>query len=229
MKKEISILQIASLVPIPQNDGGRVGIYHIVKQYLQRGVQIDYAAPRMNANDSETFSKSVTLHLLDIDTRYRWKGGLANLFSGIPYNIEKYHSELAISQLINIVSEKRFDAIQAESLHMAMYAIELKRKYHIPIILRQHNFQSEILRRYRDIVTNPLVKVYAHINYKKMLRYEATTVTEFDAVASVSDVDDAKLRSLAPNVHSVVIPAGVDCEQYYYQTPTFLPAVPFFN
>jgi glycosyltransferase involved in cell wall biosynthesis len=28
-------------------------------------------------------------------------------------------------------------------------------------------------------------------------------------------------------VRSVVIPAGVDCEQYYYQTPTFLPAVLF--
>lgn len=225
----LRLLHIASLVPMPPNDGGRVAVYHTVRQYLKRNVQIDFAAPRMNANDEVAFRKLVTLHLLEIDTRYKLVGGVANLFSNIPYNIEKYYSQVAREQLIQIVRQKRFDVIQVESLHMAKYATELKQVFHIPIILRQLNFQSEILRRYQETTSNPLLRMYANINYKKMLRYEAETVAEFDVVISITETDNKKLQSISPGVRSLVVPAGVDCDKYYYQRPFFSQSIFFLN
>jgi len=223
----IRLLQIASVVPFPLLDGGRVGIYHIVRQYARHGVEVDFAAPYTNESNYDGFCKLCNLHLLDIDTRYKVTGGIKNLFSNIPYNVEKYHSLEAYQQLDVLVSAKRFDVIQAESLHMAEYALRLKEKYHIPIILREHNFQAEIIKRYAETVQNPVLKFYLQFNYKKMLHYEAATVTKFDKVLTVSETDDVKLHSIAPGVKSTVIPAGVDCEQYYYQLPSFKPAVVF--
>ncbi|MCX7983460.1 MAG: glycosyltransferase family 4 protein [Bacteroidetes bacterium] len=215
----IHLLQIATLVPLPLTDGGRVGIYYLSEQYRKRNVQIDYVAPRMNANDMELFSKVVNLHLVDIDTRYTVWNGFRSLFTSVPYNVYKYQSRSALLQLAHLVRAKKYDVIQAESLHMAYYAIELKKKYNIPIVLREHNFQTEIIRRYMETVKNPILKLFLRWNYVKMLEYEAKAVQEFDRVFTITPIDDQKLRMISPSVKSVVIPAGVDCERIYYTTP----------
>ena len=156
------------------------------------------------------FLQFVPLNLLDIDSRNSPSGIVQNLFSTLPYNIEKYHSLRALNELESLCVNLKFDAVHVDSLHMAKYGIELKRRFPIPIVLREHNFESEIMRRYRDHSRNPAVRVFADMQLKKILRYEASIVAGFDMVLPVTKEDEEKLRSSPPKFWSTVIPAGVD-------------------
>lgn len=206
----MKLLQIASMVPYPVDEGGRVVLYNTTKQFLNRGVEVHFACPRMNQNDSTGFSQIVPLHLLDIDPRTRLVGAVNNLFSSLPYNIEKYYSQSALQKLIKIATEVKFDAIHVDTLHMAQYGIELKRLFGIPIVLREHNFESDITRRFRDYSLNPFIRLYATMQHKRIMSFEANTVQQFDMVFPITNEDDAKLRLIAPRMRSTVISAGVD-------------------
>ena len=198
------------MVPYPVDEGGRVGLYNITKQFVNHGMEVHYVSPKINQNDAASFSKIVTLHLLDIDPRTRFAGIVKNLPSSLPYNIEKYFSPSALEKLIEIAKEVKFDAIHVDSLHMARYGIELKRLFDLPIVLREHNFESDITRRFRDHSQNPIVRMYASRQYQRIVSCEAEAVQQFDMVLPITNEDDAKLRLIAPRMRSTVISAGVD-------------------
>ncbi len=219
------LLQISTMIPYPLVDGGRIGIYHIVKQYALRNVKIDFAAPCSEENNYHEFKKYCNIFFLNIDTRYTLYGGIKNLFSSLPYNVEKYHSAKALQQLEELVIKNSYDAIQVESLHMAWYAVVLKNKFGIPILLREHNYQSEIIRRMCEVVRNPILKLYLQYNYNKMQSYEGYITKKFDKVLTISSVDDIKLKTISPDVNTEIIPAGVDIDYLYYEKAVFNEAI----
>ena len=215
----MKILQIASVIPYPPNDGGRVGLYHLTRQLRKGGFEVHYAAPRARANDADGFSKEAVVHLLDVDpTRSIW-GALKYLLDSRPYNVAKYYTKPAYQQLDALLRTEQFDVIQAETLYLAEYALQLRDSYGIPVSIREHNMESEITRRYRDHARNPFIRLYAAQQYEKMRRFEGRAVEQFDLVFPVTRDDEAKLFALAPAMKSVVLPAGVDLEQVRYTVP----------
>ena len=213
----MKILQIASKVPYPVNDGGRGGIFNITHQFLKGGAEVHFAAPRVNANDADGFSKLVALHLLDVDPTNRVTGALRNLMTEQPYNTAKYYSDASLRQLQEIVRQHRFDIIHVDSLHMAAYGIALGRLFGIPISLREHNVDSEIMRHFKEQTRNPLLRWYADIQLQKLVRYEAATVQKFGMVVPISEIDKEKLARRAHAMKATVIPAGVDTHALRFQ------------
>jgi polysaccharide biosynthesis protein PslH len=208
------LLQIASVVPFPADDGGKVVLLHTTRQFVRLGVSVQFVAPRVRANDFAGFeAMGVKVHLLDFDPENSILGGLRNLFEGIPYNISKYHSVRALEQLRALVTGFQFDSIQVESLHLAYYGLAISREFGVPSVLREHNFQAEVLRRVREHARNPLVRRYFASQYERMLQYEAKIAQLFDVVVPISCVDEKKLKGIAPAARTEVIPAGVDVEQ----------------
>lgn len=206
------------MVPYPVNEGGRVALYNTAIQLQKHGIEVHYASPKINENDSKSFSQLVTLHLLDIDSRTKFFGALKNIFSRLPYNIEKYYSASALNQLARLVGEEKFDAIQVETLHMARYGIELKRLFGLPIVLREHNFESDITRRFRDHSPNPFIRLYATIQHRRIMSFEADAVQQFDMVFPITNEDEVKLRLIAPQMHSTVVSAGVDTKSLVFSS-----------
>ncbi len=198
------------MVPYPVDEGGRVALYNTAIQLQAHGIEVHYASPRINGNDSNGFSRFVKVHLLDVDPRTTVLGAVKNIFDRLPYNIEKYFSRTALTQLKQIIQEEKIDALQIETLHMAQYGIELKQILGIPIVLREHNFESDITRRFRDYSRNPFIRLYATLQLGRILKYEASAVQQFDMVFPITPEDETKLRLIAPRMRSTVIPAGVD-------------------
>ena len=125
----------------------------------------------------------------------------------------KYFSEAALRQLDDIVAANRFDAIHVDSLHLAKYAVKLKHKHNIPIVLREHNFEAEIMHRFSTNTHNPLLRHYAKLQHKRVFNYEATIVSQFDVVMPITDEDELKLKRAARSIQSITIPAGVNVDE----------------
>ncbi len=210
----MKILQIAPKIPFPPDDGSKVSIFNLTDQLLKRGIEVCFAAPSYGKNPDELFASMVRYVPIDIDGTYSIAGGIRNLFSSMPYNIEKYFDSNAFKHLSRLHEESKFDLVHVDHLHMAEYGLKLKEKFGTKIILREHNFESDILRRVAERSRNPVAKAYYKLQYSRILRYESAVVGEFDAVLPISDVDDRKLKELSPGMTSFVIPAGVRIEKF---------------
>lgn len=208
----MNVLLLAPKVPFPPTDGGRAATYQMVRELLRMGMDVQFVAPRGMANDAEAFSREVHLHLLSVDPRTTLRGVLKNVPHRMPYQVEKFFSPTALRELEGILRKKPPDLIHVENLQMVTYAFALKGGDGIPIVLRQQNVESEIVRLYRQTVANPLLVSYAHHQYRRMARFEAEAIGKADLVLPVSGVDEEKLRKMNPGMRSSVVPLGVDTD-----------------
>ncbi len=210
------VLMIAPMVPIPPDDGGRVEILNMV-HYLQRsGHEVVFFAPRTRANDSATFSQDVELHLIDLDPQSSLRGRLRHVFDPLPYSAQKFFSRQSENEVIALSSGRNFDVVHVENLYMMRLGTSLGRRYRLPVVLHQHNLESEILERYYQQTRNPLVRCYARYEYLKTLAFEREMMRQCDLVFAISQENKRKIIDFAPGVNCVVLPPGVNLEFLKY-------------
>lgn len=207
------ILQISSLVPFPPTDGGRIGIYGITKILALQGNQIDLVCYLKNA-DLESSLKGLkpicNPYILDVQTENNFWKALLNLFSVVPYNVSKYiRKELSIS-VKELLSKNKYDIVYVDSLHMGWIADLVQSLTDAPIVLRCHNLEMRIMKRYADVSKNLILKWFAQLQYKKFISYEPYICSKFDKCIMVSDRDKEELIELNPNINAITIPAGID-------------------
>jgi len=206
----VKVLQIATKVPFPLEDGSKIGIFNLTEQFVKHGAEVTFAAPYLGDKMSNRFTAMVDFVPLPINTRYTISGGIRNLFSILPYNMEKYWNEAAFEILSDLCKTNSFDVIHIDHLHMASYGLGLRKKYGAQVVLREHNFESEIMGRLSDNTKNPLLKVYTRLQHSRVLKLESSTLQNVDAVLPISEADERKLTGLVPGIRSFVVPAGID-------------------
>lgn len=210
----MKILQIAPQIPYPVNDGGRISIFGITKYLSLRGHDIDFVAYRKNVDSQKATAALLdfcTPIFLEVKTDNSILGAVSNLFSSTPYNISKFIRKEMKSFLLDYLSKSRPDIIHVDHLHMA-WVIEIIRGLNpdIPVVLREHNFETSIMKRYSENQKNIFLSFYARIQYHKLKKYESSICEKFDLCIMISSEDEKKLVNLNKKIKTAVIPAGVD-------------------
>jgi glycosyltransferase involved in cell wall biosynthesis len=130
------------------------------------------------------------------------RGVFWNLFSFLPYNISKYHSEPFQYALKKLLKENSFDVIHIENLHMAQY-LEICRSF------SEQNVESVIVERYLH-VSRGIKARYLTIMHRRIVLYESSAIAKVDCCCPITDVDRDRLRVMQPSANLITIPAGVD-------------------
>ena len=204
---------ISPMVPMPADDGGRLCILSMVRYLKGGGHEIHFVAPRTRANDAAAFAREVSLHLIDLDPRSTIPGRLWHAFGPLPYAAQKFFSERALNEIRDIAKKHRFDAIHVEHLYVMRFASALKRELRLPLVLHEHNIETMILRHFARNTRNPLVRLYARAECRKMHAFETAALRDCDLVFPVTAEDGGKLRQMAPALNVVVLPHGVDTQR----------------
>lgn len=162
--------------------------------------------------DMPTFCR---VEIVAHDTRNTvWKG-VRNLFSGDPYPISKYRCPGMYARLDALCAEQRFDLVHVDHAHMTMYGEHLQRRYGLPYLLREHNFETTIYRRLVEQSRFFPTRLYFRMQAARLYRFEARAVSFPDVVAAITPEEAEYLAS--PSVRPApiirVIPAGVDPER----------------
>ncbi|HRI45815.1 MAG TPA: glycosyltransferase family 4 protein [Ignavibacteriaceae bacterium] len=209
----MKILQIASQIPLPANDGGKISIWGVAKYLALRGNEIHFVAYKKRTEISAVeneLRKYTTPYILDINTDDSILGAIKNLFSRVPYNISKYHRKELKIFLIEFLKKNKIDLVIVNNLHMGWVIDVIKPIRNIPIILRQENVEMMIMKRFYEKQTNLVIRFFAYLQYKKFLKYEPNLSEKFDKCIMISQVDDNLIRDLNPSIKTSVIPVGVD-------------------
>ena len=213
------ILQIATQIPYPLLDGGKVGIFNITKHLARRGHEITLLA----FDREDTYNPGPLPQLCDLipikhSTKNSPLGGLVNLFSGLPYNIAKYTSRPMEMALRTLLRSKQFDVVHVDHLHMARYGLLCKALSDLPIVLREHNIESTIVERYAETQGRGIFRIYMNEQVQRIRRYEAAMTAQFDACCVITENDRKRLEELQPSVRARIVSGGVEAK-YFADTP----------
>jgi polysaccharide biosynthesis protein PslH len=195
----------------PPTDGGAISMANITKYMAMRGhemVVATFAKPGETVpDDARSFC---TCHPVYASTSHSVMKIIHSYRTGTPYIIEKYQSDAMASLLDDLVRKERFDCIHVDYLMMAPYAVALKKKYGIPIMLRQHDFETTMLERFAESEQNNFLRIFIRSEYHRMKRYEPAICAEFDLCTMITSKDESRLRALTDAVNVMTIPAGME-------------------
>jgi glycosyltransferase involved in cell wall biosynthesis len=207
------ILQIAPQIPIPLDDGGRIGIFGIMKYLSLRGHEVHFVAYRKDSDKGwaeRELSKFCKPYILDVNTENKFVPALLNLFSAIPYNISKFIRKELADFLIEFLSETKVDVVHVDHLHLS-WTVELIRKYSdAPVFLREHNLEMQIMERFSQEQKNPLLRFYANHQFRKLRKYEVEQCSKFNNCLMISRTDEQNLLRTNSRIKTSIIPAGVE-------------------
>jgi polysaccharide biosynthesis protein PslH len=207
----MKILQISPRVPYPLNEGGAIGIFNITKFLSLRGNEIVFLAfTNDDTLDYSEFKKYCKLITIKRNLKNTIPGAIRNLFTSIPFTYQKYKSPEAIEIIDSLIQKEKFDVVHVDHLHVAAYGKYIKEKYNIPVILREHNYETMIWKRMYENEASFLKRLFIKMQMRKVENYEVRMCSLFDRCFMITKNDEDNLKEHPGIFHTEIIPAGVD-------------------
>lgn len=157
--------------------------------------------------------KSIKVFDVPVDgSRIKWFMMLArNIFSLLPYSVERFKSKEMAAAIKERLSEEHFDLVEIGTLALIPYA-ELCDG--VPKVLVHQNVESSLMFRRAQGTRNALARLYLYWQAWKMRRYEARMMPKFDMNVVVSDLDRAEFEEFCPEAIVSTVSNGTDVEYF---------------
>jgi polysaccharide biosynthesis protein PslH len=216
----MKVLWIKSDFPLPADTGGKIRTRHLLTELAAHCdvTFLSYVPPDLDSkwvNQLRGFGIKVESVTLPEEN----KNGVAfklrvasRLFSSRPYIVNKYKMPAMRDRIERILAEQQIDVVVCDFLEMAWCADCLAS---VPKVLFEHNVETLIWRRYHDVESNPLKRLYFRHEKQRMERFERAACRSFDQVLTVSDADGDLLRKEFGLRRYVTIPTGVDTAYFH--------------
>ncbi|MDX1688696.1 MAG: glycosyltransferase family 4 protein [Candidatus Promineifilaceae bacterium] len=196
----MKILYLSQLVPYPADAGPKIRIYHVLQYLAQAGHEITLVAFRREEDDPEQLDH-LYRYCREIHTVLMRRSLLQDLWqvasgivSGHPFLISRDSVDEMYQTLQEVAVRDSFDAIHADQLWMAQYALAAgRRNGHARLVLDEHNAMYLIPERLAS-GANPLRRAILNREARNMARYEVETCKQFDNVVWVSAEDRRAVR-----------------------------------
>lgn len=220
----MNILQVCSKVPFPSKDGGSIAMNILTHGLISAGNNVDVIAINTPKHFTdiksvdESYKKLTNYRLIFIDTDVKPFDAFFNLFTSKSYNITRFYSTDFGNALKEQLKEKKYDIIQLETLWVAPY-IETIRKYSkAKIVLRSQNIEFMIWEQLALDTKNPIKKWYLKLLAKRLKIYEHDMLNQFDAIATITELDSANYKKLGCTLPIIHVPFGIDLQKYKVDT-----------
>lgn len=215
----MNILFITDRIPYPPHDGGSLRTYNIIKQLATRHTVtlvalIHSAAEIENVPVLEALGVQIVPMLRATRPNHtHWQKARLH-FSSMPHFLvqrplpEDFHKRIA-----QLRDGQNFDVVHLDYALTAPCAASVA---DLPIVLTQHNVQSQI--PYRYVMAQPLLRRLMHwrdiLNYVKWRHVEIRWSRSADVVVAVSDLEADYYRQRLPGIPVQVVPNGVDVASF---------------
>lgn len=226
-----NILLLSPYPPYPPYGGGTMRIYQLLRGLAQRhSVTCLSFAPDEAAAEALSVLRGVAdiQVVLGPAARSLSRRALTTLASMQPDMALRNQSAAYSVALKQLLQKRSFDIIQAESIEMAPYVLEIARStLAAPAMLILDQFNVEYVLQKRAALTSLQVAtmadvrpatrlrqgaaaLYSFAQWFKLKRFERQALRRLPAIVAVSTEDAAMFRGLYPQARIGVVPNGVD-------------------
>jgi glycosyltransferase involved in cell wall biosynthesis len=215
VKQPLRILFVATQLPAPQDAGGRIRSYNILRQLarLHRLTFVCIVSPDTDGSLLDQV-RAVCPEFVAVPGRAvrsdSWTYFLkltGNLFSPRPFGIAKDHFPDLEQQVSALVRSGRFDLVVADYLH-AM--VNLRHVDSVPVLLFQHNVEAEILRRHYQQARYPTHRLFWYFQWRKLQSFERQATRLAASCVAVSERDRLLFKQMYGLRDVFAIDTGVD-------------------
>lgn len=186
------ILYLTQVLPFPLSTGAKVRQYYVLR-YLSQYHEVTLASfvrPDDRAEHVEhlkTFCAAI--HTVPM-TRSKWRNaraGLKAVAAGRPIVIVRDEVEAMHQLLARLTASERFDAVHADQVAMAQYALSVTGP--VRRVLDLHNAMYLVTQRLAGNESNPIRRLIMQRETHALAKYEAELCARFDRVVFVTDDD----------------------------------------
>jgi sugar transferase (PEP-CTERM/EpsH1 system associated) len=210
----MNILFIANRFPYPPYRGDKLKIYNIARRLKARGHTLYLITFIQDKKDykyirelEKVFEKTEFVYL---PKKKSLTNILKNVFSGDPLQVLYFRSKELKEKVNRFISENSIDIIHTQHLRMAQYAADIKS---IPRILDLPDAYSMYWQRRYRLKKSPFSKLFAYIEYKKILNYE-DILKKFNLSLVCSEEDKQYLKKTRGINNIEILPNGVDTDEF---------------
>jgi glycosyltransferase involved in cell wall biosynthesis len=212
------ILQLSPRLPYPLYDGGVISVFKVAMATAKLGQHVTFVTypdpdPALTKEALITYKDIVQMELTSKPLPSMKSVLLKTIFKGA-YPIERRMTPEMFALIERLMRESSYDIIHIDHAHMGKYGLWMKELYNVPIVLREHNYETLLYERFAANEKNPLKKLVATIHGKRLRKEEARFFKAFDATIPITPQDEALMRRDVPEATFYTIPAGVDTDYY---------------
>jgi len=195
-------LFLAADLPWPRDGGGRIGTLHLLEA-MCRIYEVDLVAMADPQGEPDLeYLRSICSSVEAVAIpftfgRHRIHQSVVfgrSLFSREPYRIRKFRSRRFESVVWRRLATGRYELLHCDSLGTVPYARLAPPD--LPATMAHHNMESDIYRMAALQATNPVRRLLASIEERKLRRSESTRLPTFDRTFVVAPEDAELLRRL---------------------------------
>jgi len=212
------LLFLSHRLPFPPHNGASIRTFNVLRQLAQdfdvvalcfdradRALQNISRADRIAGLTPWASVQVFPIAQERSQMRLLWDH-VRSIVSRRPYVHYVHESTAFEAALRRELAAGAFDLVHFDSLDLQRF-LPLVR--HLPTVCTHHNAESVLLDR-RVAREFGLRAAYMHHQATLLARAESELLPQFDINVTVSEVDTALLRELAPSAHFTSIPNGVD-------------------
>ncbi|MEZ5043565.1 MAG: glycosyltransferase family 4 protein [Saprospiraceae bacterium] len=225
----MKILQLCKKFPYPLKDGESIAVNSLSKALCELGCEITLLAMNTKKHyfqgDAQLVPEEIqhyaAIHSVVVDNRVKLLDAFSNLFSDDSYHISRFISLSFKAKLAQLLKEKEYDIIQLETPYLAPYIPLIRQYTEAPIAMRAHNVEHEIWQRITQNTSFFLKKWYLNHLTKKLKDYELAQLSYYDLLIAITQRDLNTFRALGFKKQGIVIPIGLEMEQYQTRFSSF--------
>ncbi len=216
----MKILSVLSKSPFPAHDGGTLASTSLLRLLQKNGHDLTAFVFSTVKHPFQAGSVPPDLATIDfipvsLNTLPGISGGFLNLFSRNSYHLQRFYDAEVAFALGELIEDRPFDLILLDGLFSAPYVPLIRRETAAPIVLRTHNIEHEIWKRYSDDTGNFIRKMYIKLQARRLSREEKSILCEVDAILAISDRDARIIKTFTPKGLPVeTLPFAMDLSDY---------------
>ncbi len=209
-------------------DGGVISVYRLAESTARLGEEITFVTypehdEALNAEARRAIEPIMRLELIGKPMPSR-NATLARTMLHGAYPIERRMMPEMFALIEKLLTEEQYDIVHIDHAHMGKYGLWVKERFGLPVVLREHNYETLIYERYAANESNPLKKFIARMHGRRLKREEFRFIRGLDATSPITSEDEQLMRKGVPNAWYETIPAGVDIDYYAPSDTTEDPA-----
>src|SRR4051812_22148891 len=217
------ILFLSQCLPFPPHSGVTRRTYHILQE-LQREFDVTLVAFSRRGHQPDAASLTLATatlrrELSDVMTPVPIKAEFSlarklgnhawSVLSREPYVFYEYGDERFGAELRLALRRTPPQMIHLDSLDLYRWLPALPM---LPTTCTHHNVESDLLRVAANHASNPVMRTYINHQAGLVEKVERSLCPRLDLNVMTSEVDAVRLRALARNARTTVIPNGVDVD-----------------
>ncbi|MFO8054471.1 MAG: glycosyltransferase family 4 protein [Bacteroidales bacterium] len=189
------ILQLCNKSPWPAKEGGSIAMRAITDSLLSQGHEVKviamdtYKAPVTMADVPEDFKKQTRFSTGRVDLRIRLCAALFHLFTPHCYIVKRFDSKDFRNTVRNALQARTYDIVHLEGLYLTPYIKDIRYLSDAKIVLRSHNIEHRIWKRYAGNILNPVKRFYLQRLSRELSQYELQHINDYDGILPITEVD----------------------------------------